>query len=169
MLHFLKLVDTVSEWIGKGTAPLLIVMMLIGVYEVAARDIFDRPTVWAWELDRYLLLVVVALAGAYTLLHQGHVSVDIVYARLPPRFRVILDEVLFLLCFAPLMIVLFWQSIDYTCESIALGETSYSSWRPIIYPVKAVLPVAFLLMLLQGLSLFIHNIPSVFSNRRTSR
>lgn len=167
-MRFANLIDTVNEWAGRVVAPLLLVMVLIGVYEVAARNIFNKPTIWVWELNGYCLCVVIVLGGAYTLLHRGHVSVDIVYARLPVRTKAILDQALFLFFILPLMGVLFWQSIDLALISIALRETSRTPWGPIIYPFKTILSLAFLLMLLQGLSHFIRNLPIVFRGKGAS-
>ena len=66
-------------------------MMLFGVYEVAARYFFNRPTIWVWELNGLLQCVFVALAGGYTLLVRGHVRVDVVYGHLSMRKKAILD------------------------------------------------------------------------------
>lgn len=158
MTRFIKWVDNVNERVGNIVAPLLIVMMLIGVFEVTARNVFNAPTKWAWELDQYLLAVLIALGGAYTLLHRGHVSVDIVYTHFTERTKTIVDLTLFVFCFLPLMGVLFWHSLDFAWTSVAAQETSTTQWRPIIYPFKVFMPVAFLLLLLQGLSQFIRNL-----------
>lgn len=158
LTRFMKWVDNINEWAGKIIAPLLIVMMLIGVFEVTARNAFNAPTKWAWELDQYLLAVLIALGGAYTLLHRGHVSVDILYTHFTVRTKAIVDLALFVFCFLPLMGILFWHSLDFAAASVAAQETSTTQWRPIIYPFKVFMPVAFLLLLLQGLSHFMRNL-----------
>jgi TRAP-type mannitol/chloroaromatic compound transport system permease small subunit len=168
LTRFAHWIDIINEWTGKTIGPILIVMMLVGVYEVTSRNAFNKPTIWAWELDQYLLAVIVALGGAYTLLHRGHVSVDIVTARLSARTRAIIEMALFVSCFLPLMGILFWHSIDFAASSIALRETSTTTWRPIIYPFKACIPIAFLLMLLQGCSSFIRNLITVSHRRKAS-
>jgi len=168
LTRFTKWVDSLNEWIGKIASPLLGFMMLTGVLEVTARNAFNAPTIWVWEANQYLLCVLVALGGGYTLLYRQHVSVDIVYGRLPQRTRTILDLVLFLVIFMPLMGVLFWHSLDYSASSVAAQEASCSQWGPITYPFKAFMPVAFLLLLLQGLSHFFRNLTIFFHGKGTS-
>lgn len=169
MLRFSNLVDAINEWIGRILSPVVVLMMLAGTYEVVSRYIFNRPTRWAWELDQYLLCFFVGLGGAYTLLHEGHVKVDIVSSRLPARTRAILDLVTSLLLFLPFIGVMMWQGVDFSWSSVVARETSTTAWRPPIYPVKMVIPIAAFLMLLQGVAKFIRNFPIAFPRKAASQ
>jgi TRAP-type mannitol/chloroaromatic compound transport system permease small subunit len=99
----------------------------------------------------------IVLAGAYTLLAKGHVNVDIIWGRLSPRRRAILDVCTASLTFLYLG-VLFWMSLEATIESWKVGETTMSHWAPPYYPLRTTVPVGVLLFMLQALAQLIRDI-----------
>ena len=75
MLRVLQFVDSINKWVGNIICYLVVVIMLTGVYEVVMRYFFNRPTIWVWEINGFLLCIFIALGGGYTLLVRGHVRV----------------------------------------------------------------------------------------------
>jgi TRAP-type mannitol/chloroaromatic compound transport system permease small subunit len=81
----------------------------------------------------------------------GHVAVDVLSERATGRTAAILHLVGLLLA-AIFGAILLWFSAPLVIQSFQYGETSYSAWNPVIWPAKAVLPFASLLLILQALA-----------------
>jgi TRAP-type mannitol/chloroaromatic compound transport system permease small subunit len=93
------------------------------------------------------------LAASYTLLKGGHIRTDVFFERWSPRTRAIIDVVGYLFFFFPGMLFVFYAGGAEAWKAWLIGERSdWSAWRPVIYPLKAVIPLTAALMLLQGLS-----------------
>ena len=83
----LRVIDSISQWTGKISSFLIIVITGVILFEIIARFIFAKPTIWAFEISLALYGIYVALLGAYVLVTGSHVNVDILYARFSPRTR----------------------------------------------------------------------------------
>ena len=132
-------------------------MMGVIAFEVIARYVFHRPTLWASDLAQMFLGAYIILGGAFTLLHKGHVNMDILYIRLTPRKRAVVDLftsiLLFIFCG-----VFLWQGTKYGLASMSAWETSSNvAWPAPIWPVKMLIPIGALLIFLQGVSKFIRD------------
>jgi len=106
----------------------------------------------------------IVLGGAYTHLTGGHVNVDIIWGRLGPRGRAMLDVITSVFAFLFLG-VLFWVSLEITINSWQIGETTMSHWKPIYYPVRTTLPVGCFLFLMQVFAKFIRDMAIVIKGR----
>lgn len=157
MSIFLRAVNFISEWSGKLFSYLWIVAVLVATLEVVRRYVFNAPTLWALELTIFLCAAVYIMGGAYTLYHDKHISVNIIYDRFPPRVRTILDLVTFPFFFV-FVSSLAWSGAVLTLRAISLGEGSGSAWNPPIWPMYMIIAVGSALLLLEGLSKLINNI-----------
>jgi TRAP-type mannitol/chloroaromatic compound transport system permease small subunit len=93
------------------------------------------------------------LGAAYALLKGAHVRTDMLWEKFSDRKKGIIDSVAYVLFFLPSMAILFAISIDDFFYSLSINETSTSSlWRPVIWPLRAVIPLAAALLFLQGIS-----------------
>jgi len=164
VFYFLRVVDTINRWVGYILAPVVVVIMLIAVYEVIVRYVFNNPTSWAWELNGYLFLLFAAVAGGYTLLHNAHVRMDLVSAHLPVRARAIVEMVAYFFFFLFVGLLL-WKGGDMAWSSWMVKEHSSTWWRPPLYPVKMLVPIAAFLLLLQGIARFIRNFVTASTGR----
>jgi len=158
---FFRVIDIISEWTGKVAAYILIPLVLALVYEVVARYVFDSPTLWAHEIGIYLYAFNGMIAGAWVLLHEGHVKMDAVYGRLPPKTKATLDLITAPLFFYFCALVL-WQGWEMAYRSVIGLEHTPSAWSPPWYPFRIILPVAAFLLLLAGLSKFRRDLSSSF-------
>jgi len=86
-----KTINWINEWVGDKLAYLLFGFFLLILLQVILRYIFNAPTVWASELSQMLFGAYVILSGGYILRRGGHVNVDILYSRLPPKARALTD------------------------------------------------------------------------------
>ena len=156
LVRVVRVIDALSEWSGRLFAWLIIPLVGGLTYEVLARYVFNAPTIWAYDLGYMLYGSHFMLGAAYTLLKGGHIRTDIFYQNWSPRTRGIVDTLLYILCFFPGMIFFFWMGWQEAWHSWEIGERSDASpWRPILYPLKAALPLGALLILVQGVSEFI--------------
>jgi TRAP-type mannitol/chloroaromatic compound transport system permease small subunit len=164
--RFLKGIDFICTWTGKLAAFLVIPLILAVVYEVTSRYGFDRPTMWAFEIERMVGGSLFVLGFSWVLIQKAHVRVDLFYQRMSPRGQAILDATLYLLLVFPLWIWVMPQLIEWTQISWAIHErSSDSAWRNIIYPFKTVAPVAISLLLLGLVATFIRDVRTIFRGK----
>ncbi|MDY7018677.1 MAG: TRAP transporter small permease subunit [Chloroflexota bacterium] len=162
MRSFVKYIDHISEWTGRIVKWLIFALIGALVYEVIARYAFVHPTAWSYDTSYILYGSLFLLGAAYTLLVGGHVRIDVFYTRFSPRGRAIIDLVCYSVFFFPVMALLLNGGIDFAQSSWEIGERSaVSAWKLPIYPYKTVLPVAILLLLIQGVAEFIRNLVMV--------
>jgi TRAP-type mannitol/chloroaromatic compound transport system permease small subunit len=148
-----SVVDTLSEWSGRVFAWIIIPLVVSLTYEVLARYAFNAPTIWAYDLSYMLYGAHFMLGAGYTLLKGGHIRTDIFYQNWSPRTQGRVDALLYLCLFFPGMIFFFWMGAQEGLHSLSIGERSDASpWRPVLYPLKLVIPVTALLILIQGVS-----------------
>jgi len=154
---FLKLIDAVNDRVGNLLSYFLFFFFVLLLMEVVLRYFFNSPTVWANELAQMLFGAYAILAGGYILRTGGHVNVDILYSRLSRKQRAVLDIVtsslFFLFCG---MLLVYGGSLAW--DSLARFEHSQSAWNPPLYPAKLMIPLAALLLMLQGLAKLIRDI-----------
>jgi TRAP-type mannitol/chloroaromatic compound transport system permease small subunit len=159
-------IDRVSEWTGKATSYLILLLTAVITYEVVLRYGFNSPTIWAQETSTYIFGAFFMLGGAYVMRHDGHVRVDIIYSRLSPRRRAIVDLITFPIFFFLFLGILVTEGTGMAIWSWTIWEHTQSPWSPPIYPLKTVIPVAALLLLLQGIARYIRDIMVLVKNRR---
>ena len=155
--HLLLAIDWINEHVGRLLSYLAAFIMLNVVYEVIARYLFDSPTIWAMEINQYLLCGYTALAGGYALLYGSHVNVDIVHQRFGVRTRAFLN-LLTSLFFFLFIIILIWKSWGMASEAWEYSEHSETLLEAPLFPAKVVIPIGGVLILLQGLAKFIRDL-----------
>jgi len=149
--RFCDAIDAINEWTGLVFGFAIAVVTAVVIWEVVARGAFAHPTVWANETTVYLSAVAYLVVGGYALLHRRHVRIDVIYERLSPRTRARLD--LFTFVFFVLYAgTLVWVGGEMAWASIQQAETTGTPWNPPIWPVKLAIPIAGLLLLLQGIA-----------------
>ncbi|MCX5910017.1 MAG: TRAP transporter small permease subunit [Deltaproteobacteria bacterium] len=151
---FIKICDRVSEKTGWAASWLIWVAMVLCVYEIFTRRFFDSPHIWTYEVTNIFYAANFMLLAAYTLLHKGHVAVDILYVRFKPKTQRTLDTINYLIFFFPFILVLLYVGADSAISSWAVYERT-SIGLPLLYPLlKTVTPATALLLLMQGVSEF---------------
>jgi len=140
---FNRLIGAIACW-----AVLALFVLLLA--DVVMRYFVGRPLVWTAELAQMIFGIYAVIAGGWLLSQRGHVSVDIFYGGFSRRRKAGVDLVTSLLFFT-FVLVLLWQSWDMAWESMQRMERSNSVWKPYIWPVKMAVPIAAVLLLLQGI------------------
>ena len=154
ILHF---IDSLSDVTGKAFGYLILVLVMVVLYEVLMRYVFNLSQMWSFETSVFLWGAFFVMGGAYLLKHGGHVKIDVLYSLLSPRGKAITDLVtsIFFFTFIGLLI---WKGWDLAWRAFELGERTDSAWHPILWPVRMLIPVGAFLMLLQGLAKFIRDL-----------
>ena len=144
--------DRFSTWAGKAAAWLIVVLMLVVCAEVFKRYALNAPTAWIYDVNNMLYGTLFMMCGAYTLAHDGHVRGDFFYGRMQPRTQAWLDLVLYTLFFLPGIGALTWAGWTYFNESLAMNEQTFNATPLPLYPFKFVIPLAGVVIMLQGLA-----------------
>jgi TRAP-type mannitol/chloroaromatic compound transport system permease small subunit len=151
--RFLHAVDGVSTWLGKAAAWLIIGLMLLVCAEVFKRYIMNMPTAWIFDASNMFYGTLFMLAGAYTLAQNAHVRGDFLYSSMRPRTQASLDIVLYVVFFLPGIAALIYAGYDYASLSWRIAEHSnVTADGPPVYHFKTVIPIAGILVMLQGVA-----------------
>src|SRR5687768_16537381 len=94
---FLHGIDRISTFVGKATAWLIVVLMVVVCVEVFKRYVLRAPTAWIYDLESMLYGTAFMLSGAYALAQNAHVRGDFLYGSMRPRTQASLDLSLYLL------------------------------------------------------------------------
>jgi len=160
----LRAIDTMSEWSGWVVSLLIYGVMGTLVYEVCARYIFNSPTIWAHETSTFFFGAYFMLGAAYCLRREGMISVDILYCRLPRRIQAMLNLITFGF-FLAVCVILIWAGGKDAAYSWSVWERTNTTWEPPLYPLRTIIPVAALMLLLQGIAQFIRDASIAFTGR----
>ena len=152
MQQLLHTADSISTWVGKAFAWLIVGLMLMVVVEVFKRYALNSPTAWIFDASNMMYGTLFMMGGAYTLSQDGHVRGDFFYGSAQPRTQAWLDLVLYVLFFIPGVIALTWAGWSYAADSWAIREHTFNADPLPLYPFKSVIPLAGFVVLMQGLS-----------------
>ena len=152
-------IDALNERVGRAISWLASLMVMVVAWNVFLRLLFARGSVAIQELEWHLFGPLFLLTAGYTLVHNEHVRVDIFYSRLSARGKAVVDLVGSLLFLIPVCILVIWTSWYLIAASWVDGEVSPDpGGLPARYILKAVMPVGFFLLGLQGVSMAIHSL-----------
>ncbi len=166
MKAFAKLIDVMSTKIGNAVSWMTLMLVLITIYDVLMRYVFKAGSIWIQEAEWHLFAANFMLAASYTLLVDGHVRVDLFYANFKPQTKAWINLVGTVLFLIPYCILIIWASIPFVENSWAVFEGSNDpGGLPARYILKAVIPVTFILIALQGLSEIVKNLEIIKSDK----
>ena len=162
--RLLRWIDTINLHIGQGVAWLTLTMVLGTVGDVIMRYLFNTRAVFIQELEWHLFGVLFLLAAGYTLLIDGHVRVDIFYARLSERGKAWIDLICTLVFLLPVCALIIWASQKFLINSWRFGEGSPDpDGLPARYIIKSMIPLGFMLLAMQGFAEIIRNCLKLFA------
>jgi TRAP-type mannitol/chloroaromatic compound transport system permease small subunit len=146
-------IDRLSDWSGKAMAWLIVGLMLVVSVEVFKRYILNAPTDWIFDAENMFYGTLFMMCGAYTLAQNGHVRGDFLYSSMRPRTQAALDLTLYILFFIPGILALIYAGYDYAALSWRIAEHSnVTANGPPVYPFKTVIPIAGVLVMIQGVA-----------------
>ncbi|TAF68194.1 MAG: TRAP transporter small permease subunit [Cytophagales bacterium] len=163
--NFIQSIETVVEWVGKAVAWLTLLLVLIMCFDVIRRYLFRTTSVAFIELEWYLFSMIFLLAASYTLKHDKHVRVDVFYASLSDYKKAWVNMLGALFFLFPFCLVVIYASSKYVLVSYGYQEGSPDpGGLPARYLIKAVIPIGFVLLLMQGIASFLNNLYTIYSH-----
>jgi TRAP-type mannitol/chloroaromatic compound transport system permease small subunit len=158
MLRLSARIDAFTERLGHALSWLILVAVLISAVNAGVRKAFDMSSNAFLEVQWYLFAAVFLGAAGYTMLRHEHVRIDVIISRFSKRTQIIIESVcivLFLFPFGLTVIAFVWPLV---VRAYLSGEMSQNAGGLIRWPVYAMVPVGFALLLLQGVSELIKRI-----------
>jgi TRAP-type mannitol/chloroaromatic compound transport system permease small subunit len=166
LLSLSRMIDRMSEFIGRWVAWLVLAAVLISTVNAIVRKAFNTSSNAFLEIQWYLFAAVFLLAAGYTLLRQEHVKIDVILGRFSKRAQIgveIFGIVFFLM---PFVVVVFIMVMPLVINAYTSGEVSSNAGGLIRWPVKLMLPLGFALLALQGISELIKRIAALTDSYR---
>ena len=146
-------IDKFSKWIGSMVCWILMPLIFAMTYEVLARKLFLAPTIWAYDISRFLYGALFMLGAGYALSKGVHIRADFLYRNFKIKNQGLIDFWLYLLFYFPGLIVFFYMTFGFVVESIQRGERGMdTTWMPYMWPIKTCLLIGIIFLLIQGFS-----------------
>jgi TRAP-type mannitol/chloroaromatic compound transport system permease small subunit len=152
LLQLSRLIDRISELIGKSVAWLVLAAVLISTLNAVVRKAFNTSSNAYLEIQWYLFAAVFLLAAGYTMMRQEHVKIDVISGRFTKRTQVWIDIIGLAFFVLPLVYTVVHLSLPLVIRSYVMNEYSSNAGGLIRWPVFALLPLGFVLLGMQAIS-----------------
>ena len=152
LLSVSRMIDRLSEWLGRWVAWLVLAAVLISAGNAAIRKAFNMSSNAYLEIQWYLFAAVFLLASGYTMLRQEHVRIDVISGRFSKRTQIWIDLVGICCFLFPFVVTVIALAIPLVLKAFHTGEMSSNAGGLIRWPVFALLPLGIFLLGLQGVS-----------------
>lgn len=158
LLPLTRVVDAFNTWLGKRLAWLILAAVIVSAVNATIRKVFDTSSNSWLELQWVLFSIVFLLCSPWTLLANEHIRIDIVNNLLPKWLRDTIDAVGHAFFLLPLAFIMIITGIPFFLRSYQINEQSGNAGGLPQWPSKALVMIAFTLLLFQGLSELIKRI-----------
>ena len=111
-------IDLFSKWVGNIVCWITIPLILAMTYEVFARKLFTAPTMWAYDMSRFLYGALFMLGAGYALSKGVHIRADFLYRNFKVKTQGLVDFWLYILFYFPGLLVFLYMTIGFVQESI---------------------------------------------------
>lgn len=148
-------IDTLTEYTGKGISWLVLVLVILVGYDVSMRYLLNSGSIAIQELEWHLFSIIFLISAAYTLKHDEHVRLDILYRSrfLNDRHRAWVDVIGALLILLPFCLLIIISAWPFVSQAYIHNEASPDpGGLPARWLIKTMIPVGFCLLLLQGIA-----------------
>jgi len=152
LLSLSRFIDRMNTLIGRAAIWLVLAAVLISAVNAVVRKIFNYSSNAFLEMQWYLFAAVFLLCAPYALLKNEHVRIDVVSGRFSARGRIRMELFGTLVFLLPIAVIVLYFSWGVFLESYASGEVSPNAGGLPLWPARLLVPVGFLLLILQGVS-----------------
>ena len=152
LLRLSGLIDALTERVGHLSYWLILVAVLISAGNALMRYTFNMSSNAWLEIQWYLFSAVFLFCAGYALLHNQHVRIDVISGHLSKRARAWIDILGTLFFLLPMAIAILWMSWPVFVDAYVRNEVSTNAGGLTVWPARLMLPVGFLLLVLQGIS-----------------
>jgi len=161
LVKVVESIDRMSEWSGRAIAWLVLGLVLLVCYDVTMRYLFQSGSIALQELEWHLFALIFLLGAAYTLKHDEHVRVDLIYShrRISRKQRALVNVLGGVLLLLPFCVLIIYTSWPFVANAFSIGEGSPDpGGLPYRFLIKAAIPLGFTMLLIQGVSEVVRNI-----------
>ena len=156
-------IDSINDWVGRAISWLLVVMVLNVFLVVVLRYVFSFGAIWMQELYVWSHAIVFLMGAGYTLLHKGHVRIDLIYRSASNKYKSLIDLLGSVFFALPVIYVIFIKSLPMVERSWkVLEKSAEAGGLPGLFLFKTVLLVFPLLFGIQFISLALKSIYYLF-------
>jgi TRAP-type mannitol/chloroaromatic compound transport system permease small subunit len=153
----LNVIDLVNKYAYNAVGLLFAPMTLIAVFEVGMRYLFNRPTIWAWDINLQLFSFIVVFGAGNTLFQGGHVIMDVFINRFSKKTRLKINMAVYVVFFFAMSLIL-WELTSFAWRSLLVREKASTLFAPVVYPLKIGICIGVSLLFLQAVSLFVRDL-----------
>ena len=150
---YVRYVDALNRLVGNVVMYMVFAMMGVLLFASVSRYVFNVPFLWVIEMAQFLMAAYYLLGGGYSMQLEAHVRMDVLYERWTPKRRAFWDSIT-ACCLIFYLVFLLRGGYSSTAYALKYGQTNYSAWAPLMWPIKMVMTVGIGLMLLQVISIF---------------
>jgi len=161
LLSISRWIDACNEWVGRIIQWAIVALVAVFIIESILRKGFNAPQIWFTETSYFIFGYYILFGSAYTFLHKGHVAIDLFSERISVRAQhklAIFCFIVFTLVFSLAMVK---GGTPIAINSWKAMEQGHSVWRPPIAHFRTVIPAAFFLIFMQGISWLIKHIAAL--------
>jgi len=152
-IRLVRIIDKFTDTTGTLVAWLNVPLMVVVAWEVFARYMFNAPTTWSFELTYMLYGTIFMLGSAYALHKGAHIRTDFFFEKWSIRTKGVIDSVAYIVFFFPgIFIFMLVSGAEGLYSYSIMEESEQTPWRPYLWPYKLMVPLACLLLLIQGVS-----------------
>lgn len=152
LLPLSRLIDRLSEFIGRWVAWLVLAAVLVSAANAISRKTLNLSSNAFLEVQWYLFAAVFLLASGYTMLRQEHVKIDVLSGRFSKRTQIWIDIIGLALFVLPFVVYIIKLAMPLVINAYVTGEMSQNAGGLIRWPVYALLPIGLTLLGLQAVS-----------------
>lgn len=159
MQRVIDIIDRFNGTIGSIAAWIVVPLAVVRIIEVFMRSFLNNPTIWVYDMSWMLFSAFFLLGGGFTMLHKRHVRIDLIYRKFPETFQVYYELFFFVVIFLPVMLILGVRSVQYAADAFQRGiNLSTTTFVFPAGPIRAMIPIAFFLLAIQGVAEVLRNI-----------
>ena len=141
-------------------------LIIVCVYEVVARYVFNASTIWAFDITFMLHGSLFMLTGAYGLQKKVHVRIDVLSTRFPPRVQHACNLLIYVFCFIPAVWFVGDAAIRRSINAYKYNEVELvSAWGPLVWPFFGAMALGLVALFLQSIVETIRHIIGIKTGR----
>ena len=152
LLKLAKLIDWLTERIGKSIIWLVLIVTLIGAGNAVMRYTFNYSSKAFLEIQWYMFSAIFLFGAGYTLMRNEHVRIDLIAGRLSKRAQTWIDIFGIIVFLMPMAIAVMVMSWPIFLLALQNNEQSSNAGGLVVWPVRLLVPIGFFLLVLQGIS-----------------
>lgn len=163
MKAFSEMIDAASEWLGRLSMAMLVVLVAAMLYEVFMRYVVNRPTEWAFDISYMLNGALFYLAAGYAMKHNAHVRIDFLSSRLSETAQARIIGIALTFVFSPIIALIAWATTRKALAAfVSKAVDEVSPWAPVVWPFYAAIALGLIIFTLQS---FVEGIRLLASGR----